>query len=271
MHSLFQDLRAAIRGLLRNRGFAAAVIATMALGIGANSAIFSVVYGVVLRPLPYTRGDDLVIVRQQRPRAGIQATGVLGPRDGRLPAAGEDAGVHGRVPQHVVCAARPRRAGTRRDRRCLVELLRSLRRQAGAGPDLPGDDDRHGADAVLVLSNAYWKSRFGGDPRVVGQVFEMNDRPHTVIGVLPPIPQFPDENDVYMPVSACPFRSSEAVRTNRNARMVQAFARLRPGTPLTSTLADLTMVASNIAAGVPGESIPRAPASTRPPCPSATS
>ena len=73
MSTLLQDLRAALRGLLRNRGFAAAVIATMALGIGANTAIFSVVYGVVLRPLPYTRGDDLVILRQQRPRAGIQA------------------------------------------------------------------------------------------------------------------------------------------------------------------------------------------------------
>ena len=63
--------------------------------------------------------------------------GFLGSRDGRLPAAGEDAGVHGRVPQHVVCAARARRAGTRRHRRRLVELLRSLRRQAGGGPDLP--------------------------------------------------------------------------------------------------------------------------------------
>ena len=98
-----------------------------------------------------------------------------------------------------------------------------------AGRTFRSGDDEHGADAVLVLSNAYWKSRFGGDPGVVGQVFEMNDRPHTVIGVLPPIPQFPDENDVYMPVSACPFRSSEGVRTNRNARMVQAFGRLRPG------------------------------------------
>ena len=83
----------------------------------------------------------------------------------------------------------------------------------------------------------------------------MNDRPHTVIGVLPPIPQFPNENDVYMPVSACPFRSSEAVRTKRNARMVQAFARVRPGTPLTSTLADLTMVASNLQKAYP-ESYP---------------
>jgi putative ABC transport system permease protein len=75
METLRQDLRAALRGLVRNRGFAAAVILTMALGIGANSAIFSVVHGVLRRPLPYTNGDDILILRQQRPLAGIQAQG----------------------------------------------------------------------------------------------------------------------------------------------------------------------------------------------------
>ena len=120
-----------------------------------------------------------------------------------------------------------------------------------AGRTFRSGDDQHGADAVLVLSNAYWKSRFGGDPQVVGQVFEMNDRPHTVVGVLPPIPQFPDENDVYMPVSACPFRSAEATRTNRNARMVQAFGRLRPGATQGAALGDLTMVASNLQQAYP--------------------
>ena len=75
MDSMMQDVRAALRGLARNRGFAAAVILTMALGIGANSAIFSVVHGVLLRPLPYANGDDILILRQQRPLAGIQAQG----------------------------------------------------------------------------------------------------------------------------------------------------------------------------------------------------
>src|SRR5262245_34186634 len=75
MDTLRQDLRAALKGFARNRGFAAAVILTMALGIGANSAIFSVVHGVLLRPLPYKDGDSLMILRQQRPKAGIQAQG----------------------------------------------------------------------------------------------------------------------------------------------------------------------------------------------------
>jgi putative ABC transport system permease protein len=120
-----------------------------------------------------------------------------------------------------------------------------------AGRTFREDDDEPGADAVLVLSHSYWRSRFGGDPDVVGQVFEMNDRPHTVIGVLPPIPQYPVENDVYMPVSACPFRSAESMRTTRNARMVQAFGRMRPGASLTSSATDLAMVAANLQQAYP--------------------
>jgi predicted permease len=255
MPTVYQDLRAALKGLLRNRGFAAAVIATMALGIGANTAIFSVVYGVVLRPLPYTRGDDLVILRQQRPRAGIQAQpfSALEMDDYRQQAKTLESVVEYHNMWFVLLGrGEPERVATGVVSWNYFDLFGV---RPVAGRTFREDDDRHGADAVLVLSNAYWKSRFGGDPRVVGQVFEMNDRPHTVIGVLPPIPQFPNENDVYMPVSACPFRSSEAIRTGRDARMVQAFARVRPGTPLTSTLSDLTMVASNLQKAYP-ESYP---------------
>ena len=76
-------------------------------------------------------------------------------------------------------------------------------------------DDAPGAPAVLVLSNKYWERSFGGDPAVVGQVFRMNDKPHTVIGVMPPVPQYPLEVDIYMPSSACPFRSSTRLIANR--------------------------------------------------------
>ena len=61
---------------------------------------------------------------------------------------------------------------------------------------------------MLVLSYPYWKARFGGDPGIIGRHFRMNDKVHTVVGVLPPVPQYPEENDVYMPASSCPFRSS---------------------------------------------------------------
>jgi putative ABC transport system permease protein len=84
---------------------------------------------------------------------------------------------------------------------------------------------------VLVLSYTYWQSRFGGDPHIVGQVFQMNDRPHTVVGVLPNVPLYPNENDVYMPVLACPFRAQAETRINQNPRVFAAlnvFGRLTP-------------------------------------------
>ena len=78
---------------------------------------------------------------------------------------------------------------------------------------------RSASEPLLVLSHAYWQDKLGGDPSVVGRHFEMNDRVHTVVGVLPPLPGYPDENDVYMPASACPFRSQpgDDARTARPA------------------------------------------------------
>ena len=99
---------------------------------------------------------------------------------------------------------------------------------AAARPRLPaGSTTRPGAPAVLVLSNKYWQRSFGGDPSIVGRVFRMNDKPHTVVGVLPDVPQYPLEVDVYMPTSACPFRSRQPAADNRQARMLTAFARVR--------------------------------------------
>jgi len=97
------------------------------------------------------------------------------------------------------------------------------------GRDFTPADDQPGAPAVLLLSNEYWKHHEHADPNIVGKTFQMNDRVHTVIGVLPPVPQYPNENDVYMPTSACPFRSSARMIGNRRGRMMSLFGRLKPG------------------------------------------
>jgi predicted permease len=119
----------------------------------------------------------------------------------------------------------------------------------------PGDEQQ-GADAVLILSNKYWQQGHGGDPNIVGKVFRMNNRAHVVIGVLPPIPQYPSESDVYMPTIQCPFRSSQTFIENRNARMMTVFGRLKPGVELPQAQADLNTVASNLEAAYP-ESYPK--------------
>src|SRR5438067_536694 len=105
-----------------------------------------------------------------------------------------------------------------------------------------------------VLGSEYWQRHQGGDPNVVGKVFQMNNRPHTVIGVLPPIPQYPSENDVYMPTTQCPFRSNPRTIENRQARMLPAvFGRLKPGVSLESAQADLSTIARQLESSYPKE------------------
>ena len=185
-------------------------------------------------------------LRQQRPLAGDDDIGfspkeiadyaTQRPRlDGRR-----------RVPQHVVHPARPLRARAGVDRRRLRELLRRARRAADARPRVHARGRAGGAPAVLVLSHKYWQRSFGGDPSIVGRVFQMNDRPHEVVGVLPPVPQYPGEVDVYMPTSACPFRSSKRMVENPQLRMMSAFGKIRKGVTLEKARADLAVVAARL-------------------------
>ena len=248
-----QDTRYGVRNLIRNPGFALVVILTMALGIGANTAIFSVVNGVLLRPLPYKDGEQLVVLRQQQPLAGVDDMGfsykeILDYRSARSLA--------GVVEFHnmwfiLLGRAEPERLSTGVVSANFFDVLGV---QPMYGRSLQESDDHPGAPAVLLLSHKYWKKSFGGDPGVVGEVFQMNDRPHQVVGILPPVPQYPLEVDVYMPTSACPFRSSQRAIDNRNFRIVRtAFARLRPEVSAEKAHADLSVVSARLQQDYPQE------------------
>ena len=110
---------------------------------------------------------------------------------------------------------------------------------------LPGED-AVGAEPVLVLSYEYWQRRYRGDPAVVGRILEMNDRSHRVVGVLPPLPRFPEPNDVFMPISSCPFRSAPAMSTSFSSRMVGALARLRPGASVETASDEIAAIAARL-------------------------
>lgn len=253
LETILQDVRYGWRTLRKSPGYATAAILTLALGIGANTAIFSVVHGVLLQSLPYRGGDRLVRLRVDAPGAGIE--------DGRF-AALELADirnlsrtVEGVVEYHsmffvLLGGPEPQRVQTGVVSANYFDTL-------GVAPIrgrtfLPGEDKK-GAEAVLVLSYAYWMRAFGGDPSVVGRVFRMNDRAHTVVGVLPPIPGYPEDNDVYMPVSACPFRSDPRMETDRGAGMMQAFARLKPGVRFEAARTDLASIAARMAHDHPAD------------------
>src|SRR5204863_6363175 len=102
-----------------------------------------------------------------------------------------------------------------------------------------------------------WQNSHGGDQNIVGKTFSMNNRPHIVIGVLPPIPQYPAENDVYMPTIQCPFRSAKTTLENRAARIVSTmFGRLKPGVPLAQAQSDVSTIAGRFFSTYP-ESYPK--------------
>ena len=223
------DLKLALRQIRRHPGHAAAVVLTLALGIGANTAIFSVIHGVLLEPLPYERGEDLVVLRQwadDTPRVPMSIAEFFDYRD---QSRSMDLVEYHSMNFTLLGRQEPMRVSTGVVSHDFFEVL-------GVEPRLGRffrqEDEEHGAEAVLIVSHEFWQSRFGGEEDLVGQVFEMNNRPHTVVGVLPPIPQFPNEHDVYMPSSACPFRAGgqEAMHENRGAfRSLMVFGRLRDG------------------------------------------
>ena len=99
---------------------------------------------------------------------------------------------------------------------------------------------------MLVLGHSYWQTKFGGDPNIIGQVFEMNDRPHRVVGVLPQVPHYPNEVDVYMPTEACPFRATaeQSIESNRRAfSALQVFGLLKPGVSQEAAATEISTVA----------------------------
>src|SRR5262245_15859858 len=212
MDMFAQNIRFAFRTLRRNRLFAAFAIVTLGLGIGANTAIFSVIDGVLLKPLPYASGDRLVVINQStrlasRPNASVSIKELYDYRD---KASTFDALVeYHQMNFDLLRKGNPDRVSTgvvSHDFFNVLGIAPILGRTFVAGDDEPG------AEAVLVLSYPYWQKAFGADTGVVGRIVQMNDRPHTIVGVLPSVPMYPQENDVYMSVSACPFRAASEKR-----------------------------------------------------------
>ena len=249
---MWKDIRYGARVLLKNPTFSIVAIITLALGIGANAAIFSSVNGVLLKGLPYTDGDELVILRQEAPLARVKnmqfsVHDISDLKD-------QNSSFSSMVEYHSMTFILYGKGEPERVRTGVVSA--NFFDFFGVKPILgrtfrPGEDEV-GADPVLLLSYEYWKQSHGGDPNIVGASFRMNDKPHTVIGVLPPVPQYPNEMDVYMPVSACPFRSSQRFIGNRDARMMEVFCRVKPELSLKSSQTDMDLVGQRLQSSYPG-------------------
>ena len=248
---LKHDCAYATRMLRNSPWFSITAILTLALGIGANTAIFSVVNSVLLRPLPYPQAQQLVFVREKATKVGADHVQFSVPeikdfreRNHTLSELAEYHGMsftlfgHGdpeRVRTGVVSA----------------NFFDMFGIQPMMGRTFISADDEPGAPPVLVLSYDYWLNDFGGDPAIIGKTFEMNDKLHTVVGVLPPVPQYPDKVDLYMATSACPFRSSKMHIEDRDMHMMDVFGRMKPGVTVEQTRADMSAIAGHLQAEYP--------------------
>ena len=223
----------------------------MALGTGASTAVFSMVNGVLLRSLPYPNGDRVVRLTQPSVRNhGVDGRfSVTEIGDFRASTHSLDAvSEYHSMPFQLYGRGEPQRVQTGVVSDVFFDIL-------GVKPLLgrlfkPGED-AIGAPPVVVLSYRYWRERMGGDSAVVGTTFTMNDKIHQIIGVLPPLPAYPDDNDIWMPAGACPFRSNPLMMNQRNGRMLQVFGRLRAGADVPAARAEVAAVARHLHETIP--------------------
>jgi putative ABC transport system permease protein len=233
LETLWQDIRNGLRLLGRNPGFAAVAALTLALGIGANTAIFSVVNAVLLRPLPYAEPERLVTLAYYRAKAGFEAAHEADFLEWR-----EQAKAFEKVAAHTEMTVDLGGSEPVRLNAALVsaDLFSTL----GVGPALgrafTPDEDKAGAAPVVILSHALWRRRFGSDPQIVGRSIILDGKSHTVIAIMPPGFQFPGEQDLWTPL---------ALDVNRALRgegilILGVIARLKPGMTLEAARSDLS-------------------------------
>jgi putative ABC transport system permease protein len=233
---MIQDLRYGIRTFLKNPGFTAIAVITLALGIGANTAIFSVVNAVLLRPLPYRDPDRLVLASYYRGVAGDYAlvTDFRAWRDQAQ--AFEQIAAYRTDDADLTGSGEPERltAGT-----VSASLFAMLGVTPALGRDFTPEDDTEGGAPVVILSDGLWRRRFGGDPEVIGRAITLRGQSLTVIGIMPPGFRFPGEADLWAPLAPILNR-----HLSRQASMgkLNVLARLKPGVTPEAARADMSVI-----------------------------
>ncbi len=246
---MFDDSRYALRTLVKAPAFTIAAVLTIGLGIGASTAIFSMVNGVLLRRLPIGVGDRFIHLAQPSTRSNDEGFSVL--EVAALNAATQSmAGVaeYHSMSFQLYGHGEPLRVQTGVVSDRFFDLL-------GVQPLLgrtfrPGEEVV-GAPPVVVLTHAFWMEQFRGDSSIIGAKFTMNDKIHTVVGILPPMPSYPNNDQMFMPAGACPFRSAPMMMNDFGMRMVFAFAVLKPGTSLDRARSELATLGARNRASHP--------------------
>ena len=239
---ILQDLRVALRSLWRTKGLAITVILTLALGIGANAAIFSLVRGVLLRPLVNRDENRLIYIRQSAPGLQLENANFSVPEIQDLKAAVKTVSEFGDfsvIGFTMVGLGDPRevRAGVVGGSYFEVMGLHPV-----LGRLLDAHDDGPNAAGACVLTYRFWKNALKSDPTVIGKTVRLGDRTATIVGVLEPSVPYPSETEIIANVVTSPHHLSATMVTGRVHRMTELFGRLAPGATLEQANAELSTV-----------------------------
>jgi putative ABC transport system permease protein len=241
MNTLWQDLRFGWRMLLKQPGFTVVAVITLALGIGANTAIFSVVNAVLLRPLPYPDSEQLAWVWLDNRREGIHEDitsypnfvdwrdqnrvfeGMAGVRDAQfnLTGVGE--------PEEL------------RGSNVSANFFDLMRLKPALGRGFTAEEEQEGRDGVVVLGHGLWQRRFGGEQKLLGQTISLNGRSFTVVGIMPPGFQFPAKVELWKPLAP-----DAQTRGARGAFWLPVIGRLKPGVTRAQAQTEMDLVATRL-------------------------
>jgi predicted permease len=252
IEDLWQDLRYGARMLARRPGFTVAAVITLALGIGANTAIFSVAFAVMWRPLPYQRPEELVMVWQRMtwekmPQPSMNATGVFFAWREQKDvfsdvAAFEDASISIRSRYFLTGGNEPERIMG-----ALVSgnLFSMLGVNAALGRTFTIEDEQPGRGQIVILSDAFWRRRFGADPYVIGKTIRLSDKTFTIIGVAPPEFKlsYPNATDLWAPLTFGPRE-----RADMDGATFKVMARLKPGVTIAQARESMTRLTQRLTA-----------------------
>ena len=241
MNTFWQDLRYGARMLWKKPGFTVVAFVTLALGVGANTAIFSVVNAVLLRPLPFADPDRLVVIREtklpQFPEFSVSPGNFLDWQ--RQTTVFEQIAALSGVSYNLIGSGEPERL---RGSRVTANLFSTLGVKPALGRDFKPEEDQEGRNNVVIISYGLWARRFGADPNIIGQALTLSGRSYTVIGVMPQTFRLLDRaTDVWAPMA---FTAQE--RENHGDHYIFAFGRLKPQVTQEQATAEMRTIAQRL-------------------------
>lgn len=242
--SLLQDSRYGMRMVRKYPGFALTVMITLALGIGANATIFSVINAVLLQPLPYKEPDRLIRLWETNPGVGLTEVAVSVPNFQdwqKQQSLFEQLAGSENATFNLTGSGEPQRVAAAR---ITANLIRTLEVSPVLGRSFLPEEEKVGANRVVLVSYGLWQRQFGGDRSLVNKTVQLNGESYTVLGIMPPDFQFPALRELWVPLVLDPAKEPwRADRTNRN---LAVFGRLKPGVTLDQANAEMGILAQRL-------------------------